>query len=445
MKLKAVAMALMLALTLSGCSFVGLDAQTLMRPPKPTGEKADIHALLESKTDGKMTLKYPRSGDYRSAIITHDVCGDKNDEAMAIFQKGDETSGTDLMFMKKDGKWVDMGFFNSPAAQVDKVCFGDVTGDGKDDVIVGWGNSLNNTSTICVYYYKNGKMNELKIDQTYTELAVMDFDGDGKDEIFTASVSVGDQPALARLLRIKDGNVEIMGSCRMDSGVTKYASAQTGLINEKQNGIVLDGMKSADTLVTEMLYWDKTARALKSPFFDSRTKTANYTVRNTSVVSKDINNDKIIEVPMVSLMPGYNDQANNDSAYITDWNRYDTQTGALVRVMSMALDYSDGYWFLIPDMWRGRITTKADTATRTVTFYEWKADKKRVTGTIGDALLKIQVFSESEWDGGEEAPGFYELMESNNMIFAACSPSPDNPLSLSGSDVKNSFKLMNQE
>lgn len=445
MKLKAVTMALVLALTLSGCSFVGLDAQTLMRPPKPTGEKADIHALLESKTDGKMTLKYPRSGDYRSAIITHDVCGDKNDEAMAIFQKGDETSGTDLMFMKKDGKWVDMGFFNNPAAQVDKVCFGDVTGDGKDDVIVGWGNSLNNTSTICVYYYKNGKMNELKINQTYTELAVMDFDGDGKDEIFTASVSVGDQPALARLLRIKDGNVEIMGSCRMDSGVTKYASAQTGLINEKQNGIVLDGMKSANTLVTEMLYWDKTARALKSPFFDSRTKTANYTVRNTSVVSKDINNDKIIEVPMVSLMPGYNDQANNDSAYITDWNRYDTQTGALVRVMSMALDYSDGYWFLIPDMWRGRITTKADTATRTVTFYEWKADKKKVTGTIGDALLKIQVFSESEWDGGEEAPGFYELMESNNMIFAACSPSPDNPLSLSGSDVKNSFKLMNQE
>ncbi|MCY1713832.1 FG-GAP repeat domain-containing protein [Caproiciproducens galactitolivorans] len=445
MKLKAVAMALVLALTLSGCSFVGLDAQTLMRPPKPTGEKADIHALLESKTDGKMTLKYPRSGDYRSAIITHDVCGDKNDEAMAIFQKGDETSGTDLMFMKKDGKWTDMGFFNNPAAQVDKVCFGDVTGDGKDDVIVGWGNSLNNTSTICVYYYKNGKMNELKIDQTYTELAVMDFDGDGKDEIFTASVSVGDQPALARLLRIKDGDVEIMGSCRMDSGVTKYASAQTGLINEKQNGIVLDGMKSANTLVTEMLYWDKTAKALKSPFFDSRTKTANYTVRNTSVVSKDINNDKIIEVPMVSLMPGYNDQANNDSAYITDWNRYDTQTGALVRVMSMALDYSDGYWFLIPDMWRGRITTKADTATRTVTFYEWKADKKKVTGTIGDALLKIQVFSESEWDGGEEAPGFYELMESNNMIFAACSPSPDNPLSLSGSDVKNSFKLMNQE
>jgi hypothetical protein len=446
MKLKAVAMALVLALTLSGCSFVGLDAQTLMRPPKPTGEKADIHALLESKTDGKMTLKYPRTGDYRSAIITHDVCGDKNDEAMAIFQKGDETTGTDLMFMKKDGgKWVDMGFFNNPAAQVDKVCFGDVTGDGKDDVIVGWGNSLNNTSTICVYYYKNGKMNELKVDQTYTEMAVMDFDGDGRDEIFTASVSVGDQPALARLFRIKDGNVEIMGSCQMDSAVTKYASVQTGLINEKQNGIVLDGMESANTLVTEMLYWDKTTRSLKSPFFDPKSNIANYTKRDTFVVSKDINNDKIIEVPIVSLMPGYDAQTKDEAAYITDWNRYDTQTGEMVRAMSMVLDYSDGYWFLIPDMWRGRITTKADTVTRTVTFYEWKADKKQAGGLLGDPLLKIQVFSEKEWDGGEAAPGFYELMESNNMIFAACSPSRHNPLSLSSSDVKNSFKLMNQE
>ena len=444
MKLKAVAMALVLALTLSGCSFVGLDAQTLMHPPKPTGEKADIHALLESKTDGKMTLKYPRSGDYRSAIITHDMCGDKNDEAMAIYQKGDETSGTNIMFMKKDGKWVDMGSFSNPSAQVDKVCFGDLDGDGKDEAVVGWGSSLNNTSTICVYYYKNGKMNELKLEQAYTELAVMDFDGDGRDEIFTANVSVGDQPALARLFRVKDGAVEVMGSCRMDSGVTKYASVQAGLINEKQNGIVLDGVKNADSLVTELLYWNKKFKVLESPFYDAKTQTANYTMRNTSVVSKDINGDKIIEVPIVSLMPGHSGEKTDDTAYITNWHRYDTQTNTFVRVMSMVLNYSDGYWFLMPDMWRGRVTTKMDTVTRTITFYEWKAAGKN-SGTAGEALLKIQVFSQKEWDSGTGTAGFYKLLDSDNAVFAASSPSPDNALSLSISDVKSSFELISQD
>ena len=444
MKLKAVAMALVLALTLSGCSFVGLDAQTLMHPPKPTGEKADIHALLESKTDGKMTLKYPRSGDYRSAIITHDMCGDKNDEAMAIYQKGDETSGTNIMFMKKDGKWVDMGSFSNPSAQVDKVCFGDLDGDGKDETVVGWGSSLNNTSTICVYYYKNGKMNELKLEQAYTELAVMDFDGDGRDEIFTANVSVGDQPALARLFRVKDGAVEVMGSCRMDSGVTKYASVQAGLINEKQNGIVLDGVKNADSLVTELLYWNKKSKVLESPFYDAKTQTANYTMRNTSVVSKDINGDKIIEVPIVSLMPGHSGEKTDDTAYITNWHRYDTQTNTFVRVMSMVLNYSDGYWFLMPDMWRGKVTTKMDTVTRTITFYEWKAAGKNL-GTAGAALLKIQVFSQKEWDSGTGTAGFYKLLDSDNTVFAASSPSPDNALSLSIGDVKSSFELISQD
>jgi len=446
MKLKAVAVALVLAMTLSGCSFVGLDAQTLMHPPKPTGEKADIQALLESKAGSKMTLEYPNSGNYRSAIITHDICGDKAEEAMAIYQKGDDSAGTNIMFMKKDGKWTDMGSFNNPAGQVDKVCFGDLNGDGEDEVIVGWGSSLNNTSTICIYYYKNGKMNELKLEQSYTELAVMDFDGDNQDEIFTANVSVGDQPALARLFRMKDNSVEVMGSCKLDIGVTKYTSVQTGLINVKQNGIVLDGMKSANSLVTEVLYWDKKTKTLKSPFFDAKTQTANSTMRNTSVVSKDINGDKIIEIPIVNLMPGYTGATTDDAAYITNWHRYDTNTNTLIRVMSMVLNYSDGYWFLIPDMWRGKVTTQTDTATRTITFYKWlTASKKNAPGKLGAALLKIQVFTEKEWTDGTGTEGFFKLLDSGGMVFAADIPLPDDSLSLSASDVKASFKLINQD
>jgi hypothetical protein len=445
MKLKAVAVALLFAFLLSGCSFAGLDAQTLMKPPKPTGEKADIDSLLVSKAGDKMTLKYPRSGDYRSAIITHDICGDNNEEAMAIYQKGDDTSGTNIMFMKKDGKWEDMGFFNNPAAQVDKVCFGDLNGDGKDEVIVGWGNSVNNTSTVCVYYYKNGKMNELQLNQSYTEMAVMDFDGNGRDEIFTANVSVGDQPALARLYSLRNNTAEMIGSCRLDNGVTKYASVQTGLINEKQKGIVLDGMKTANSLVTELLYWDTTSKSLKSPFYDVSAKNANSTLRNTSVVSKDINGDKIIEVPIVNLMPGYTSTTANDAAYLTNWHRYDTQTKTFVRVMSMVLNYADGYWVLVPDMWRGKITTKTDTATRTITFYEWTAAKKKVPGKAADALLKIQVFTQKEWEDGTGTSGFFKLLDSNNMVFAANCPSPENVLSMSDSEVKSSFKLINTD
>lgn len=437
---------LVFSLLFSGCSFVGLDAQTLMHAPKPTGEnEADIQALLEKTAGSDMTLKYPRSGDYRSAIITHDLCGGSGSEAIAVYQKGDESAGTNIMFMKKDGKWEGMGSFNNPAAQVDRICFGDLDGDGKDEVIVGWGNSLNNTGTICVYYYQGGKMNELKLNQSYTEMAVMDFDGDGKDEIFTASVTVGDQPAVAHLLRIRNGAMDLMGSAGLDIGVTRYASVETGLINEKQKGIVLDGIKSANTLVTELLYWDAKSRTLKAPFFDDATKTAKNTIRNTSVVSKDINGDKIIEIPFVNLMPGYDGTETEGAAYMTNWLRYDTETNTFVRVMSMVIDYSDGYWFLVPDMWHGKVTTKMDTATRTVTFYRWVSNGKSTGGTLGAPLLKIQAFTEKEWARQAGTKGFTKLEDSGGTVFAAMRLTPDDPLSLTQQEIGSSFKIIAQD
>lgn len=440
------ALFLMLA-SLSGCSFVGLDAQSLMHAPKPTGEnEADIQNLLESTAGGKMTLKYPSAGEYRSAIIKHDLYGDQSDEAIAFYQKGDETTGINVMFMRRNGgKWESMGSFNNPASKVDRVCFGDLNGDGKDEVVVGWGSSLNNTGDICVYYAQSGQMKELQLNQSYTEMAVMDFDGDGRDEIFTASVTVGDESASAQLLRIKDGAIEQMGSAPLDISVTKYASVLTGLINEKQVGIVLDGVKSADTMVTELLYWDKKTKTLRSPFYDPKTKSAKSTERNTSVVSRDINGDRIIEVPMVTLLPGYSGKTPDESAYLTSWFRYDTDTQTLVRVMSMFLNYSDGYWFSIPDMWRGKVTAKLDPSSRTVTVYEWLTTQKNKAGFTGAPLLTIQTFTSKEWDQGEGVKNYFKLTERDNSVFAASLPTPDNPLSMTKSEVQEAFQVISQE
>lgn len=450
MKLKAAALALVLVLAtaLSGCSFAGLDAQTLMHAPRPTGDnEADIQTLLESTGSGDMTLKYPSSGDYRSAIITHNLCGDRSQEAMAFYQKGDDTAGISVMFMEKDvkdGKWKSMGSFTNPASQVDRVCFGNLDGDGTDEVIVGWGSGINNTGSICVYYYKNGKMNELKLNQSYTEMAVMDFDGGGKDEIFTANVAQGDQPATARLLRVRNGAIELLGSAPLDAGVTKYASVKTGLINERQNGIVLDGAKSANLMVTELLYWDKKSKTLKAPFYVPAAKGAKNTERSTSVVSRDINGDRIIEIPIVTQMPGYSGTVTDDAAYLTTWQRYETETNTFVRVMSMVIDYSDGYWFSIPDLWRGKTTTKTDVPSRTLTFYEWLAGPKGTAGKIGAPLLKIQAFTRKEWEAGTDTKGFFKLDESEDMVFAASIPSPNRSLAMTESEVRDSFQLIPQ-
>ena len=63
----------LLAVALTGCSPLGLDAQTLMKPPKATGERQEIYSVLEEKANHQLTLRYPKAGEYRSAIVMKDV------------------------------------------------------------------------------------------------------------------------------------------------------------------------------------------------------------------------------------------------------------------------------------------------------------------------------------------------------------------------------------
>ena len=160
--------------------------------------------------------------------------------------------------------------------------------------------------------------------------------------------------------------------------------------------------------------------------------------------NEDINGDKILELPMVNLLPGTPAQNAPDSAYLTDWHQYDAETNTIVRVMSMVTNSTDGYWFLIPDMWKNQITTEQDTSIRTLTFRRWNAPQENLSeGQAGEKLLEIRVFTTKQWDAGQE--GYFKLVDSNNLVYAARLPSPESSLSMSENDVRNSFKLLTQE
>lgn len=439
-------MALLLLVELSGCSLAGLDPDSLMRPPRPTGEKKDIHRLLENRAGSDITLKYPAAGDYRSAVIMHDITGDGQEEAIALYQKSSDTSGVNVMFIQKlEGEWREIGSFVNTATQVDRVCFGDVNGDGRDEAVFGWGSSQNGTATVSVYAIKNGKMDETDLIQTYNEMTVSDFDCDGNEEIFIASVTLGDQDAVAHLIRITDGAIEIMGSVNLDKGVTKYVSLSQGLLSADQPGVILDGSKSSNTMVTEIVYWDRQNKMLVAPFFDKAQGSAfAYMERKTTVVSGDVNNDSILEFPMVQLLPGFSvDTPPDETSYMTSWMHYRAEEKRYTRVESVVINFSGGYWLLFPDIWQERITTRLDVKNRSLTFYEWLADSAG-SGVLGDPLLKIQVFTQRDWDKQKGTLGFEKLMEFNGQVYAASILSPSNKLTMKINDVKNSFKLLKQ-
>lgn len=451
---KRLAAALLAALCmtpLGGCGVLFLDdTESLMRPPRPTGDKTGIHEVIEKAAGEGFTFKYPASGDVRSAIVMQDLTDDGVEEAIAFYQKADASStGVNIMFIqKRDGVWTSMGSFAANASQVDKVLFGDVNEDGVPETVVGWGSGQSGVSNISVYSLgeDGGKMEETILDQSYAQLLVLDLDGDGFEEIFTATVTVGDQPAQARLFRLRSGAIEILGSCAIDSAVTSIVSAAGGLLSQDCAGVMLDGSKAANSYITEIVYWDKAKRSLVSPFFDASTQTVEITARSLSVVSRDVNGDKILELPMVNLLPGVTAASPQDTAYLTDWHQYDAETNTVSRVMSMVTNSVDGYWFLIPDMWKNQITTEQDLSNRTLTFRQWISSGGNLSeGRAGDRLLEIRVFTAKQWTDQSEDSEYFKILDSNNLVYAGRIPSPENSLTMSENDVRNSFKLLTQE
>lgn len=445
MKLKTAALVFLLCVLLTGCtSGMGMDLQSLMRPPRPTGEKQEIHEVLDVKA-GSYKLQYPYRGEHRSSIIMNDLTGDGVEEALVLYQGLSETGITVMFIGKQQGEWVELGSYTSQATQVDQVCFGDVNSDGRDEAIIGWGNVVNSASDICVYSLQNGSVSEISLNLPYSEMVVMDFDGDGGDEIFTASITSAEQQASARLIRIRGGVPETMGTASLDATVSYYIGVSAGLINEYDLGVVLDGMKSSGTsasYVTELLYWDDENKILQTPFYDPNTLSANYMRRFTSVTSRDVNGDGLIEIPIVNPLPGYTAPAPDETCYITNWHRYDNRENMLERVVSMVVNSRDGYSFVIPDMWREQVTTQADSQNSSLTFYEWIPSDAVGNGAMGAALLRIQVFSEESWVQGKGTEGFTELERSGGMVYAASVPVPENSLALSLEDVANGFDLL---
>ncbi|MCI9576517.1 MAG: VCBS repeat-containing protein [Clostridiales bacterium] len=449
MKYKLLMLFAVLCCFLTGCSVVGVDPQGLMQPPRATGDKQNVYDALEQVVgNNSFALKYPRTGEHRSAIIMHDITGNGAEDAIAFYQVNQEkTSGTIITFLsKEDNNWILRGSYQNTANQVDRVAFGDVDGDGADEVIVGWGNAVTGVSELSAYTYDSAasKMNEIgALDnvskQFYNELVIADFDGDGSVEIFTANLGTAEYPANGKLLGIsKDNKFEVFSSIELDRDVNQYNHISVGQVDQNTVGVLLDGTKTSSQLVTELVYWDKTNQVLKAPFDSSSTaQNVNPTIRKIPVYSENQGETNQLRFPMMELMPGYPADESDSSAYLTHWYRYDTTSGMTLRESTHYISLKDHYSLVIPQSWAGKVTAQADGNKHTVTFYEWKtANETNQTGSRGDALLKIQAVSQNEWETMKTDASLFLLMEKEDTVYLGSIPNAGNRLALTEEQVK---------
>ena len=394
-------------LAFSGCAeLTGLDAQGLMLPPKTT---ADHQAIYELMRDGQTDIKlvYPKNGEYRSAVVSKDIDKDGSLDVVT-FCVNSEAGGIRLEFFsrEKDGNWYSRAEFISTANQVDRVFFGDVTGDGQEEIVIGWGDPFTATASISVYCLTNRGAEEIQMSaQPYSEMIMTDFEGDGISELFVLEVT--GQPAedgsvevpLGRLFRFNGEQSYVAQTVPLDPAITRYTSAVFMPVNSWHKAAVIDGIKADGRMITQVIGYNGTTQMLEAPLSNATTETPNLTDRAAalSINARDINNDTVIEIPTAELRVRKSNTAVDSTGYCVTWNTYSPEDNRFTPVCSSIVNAAENYYLMLP-AGTENIACANDTVTRRATFfrYERKGYDDLLIGQ--QDLCSITVYSETAWE-----------------------------------------------
>lgn len=381
---------------LTGCSDLGVSDQALLRPPRATGDTAEIQEIISAQAGGNYLLKYPERGDYRSAVTIHSK-EKENPFAIALYSTESDSKMNVAVILSDGENWKCLGTFSNSATGVDKLLFEDITGDGKDEILIGW-NSYNGAArNITSYTIDENSVREMMIDDTYNEILVDDITGDKTRDIILLSSSNSKVSANVKLLQYSEQEKRPISKFGIDlePEMISFSSVTLGNIDKNTQGIVIDGEKAGGLLSTQIIYYDKEENSLKEPVVHDNNIGAatNATNRKDVITSRDMDGDGIIEVPVVTQMSAPANFDGGNICSVTAWKQFYKVSNSLETKLNTIINYTDGYYLIIPEKWSGKITAIADPENRVMNIYSWDSEN----AFLGDKLLSIYRFTKSAW------------------------------------------------
>lgn len=493
-KLRVILTAIMLIFTtvLQGCSFAGISDENLLQPPRATGIKADIQDLLETTTKGDYKLKYPQNGDNRSAIIMFSEKGSEQNEAIAFYTTGKDTS-INLAFMNESaGKWSVVSVVTNQNSEVDRVYLGDIDNDKKNEIIVGWVSHVSSNNQIIMYDYTGETVTPTIIsgDNTaYSDIVLTDITDDGVTDLLVLNSYIatdGNQSEKGQSAILYsacvNGTFSKVSEISTSSSVVSVSKLTVGNIEGNVKAIFVDGItqNSMDELVTQVIYYSKSDRILKNPLNvnDASGENKNITLRKTSTLCKDVDNDGIIEVPSTYLHEVKSGEIS--SAPIIRWYKVMAQEEDVREVMQTFSNYFDAFYFVLPESWENSIVVSGNNTSRTTTFYEISGtditipddekstetateqrienatipeidepenrEQKETVTVNSEPLLTIRVFTQKVWKNEGAArlsEGYTVIKSENDLVYTfKKGSSEDDKMNITARQINQSFHII---
>ena len=245
------------------------------------------------------------------------------------------------------------------------------------------------------------------------------------------------KPASMQLISFnayEDGVAAVLGSAYIDSGITSFSQIAQSKINGGVNALFADAYKGVDTMITEILYYDKSGKSLVSALSGAPLGENVQTGRQLLQNSRDIDGDVCLEIPFGVEIPGNTAGQPDGQMYYTQYKRF--EKGKFTVAATGYFNATDNYFIKLPAKWLGAVTVNVDRKQSVVDFYVYDS-KNDVKGA---RLLSLKLQSKKDF---EKNPDSYEMIAQtgDNIIAALIDSSADAELGVNTEYVKNNLTV----
>lgn len=430
-KLILAALIALICLSLVGCSLNLSSVESLMRPPKLSGESRLLQQAFEKSVvlSDSIIMKTPINGDYRSSYLMYDFENDGVDEAIVFYSDIlEDNLSYASVFKMVDEDWQFVSKIKGKCEDVYEVNFADINGDGISELCISWStpnsvdiiNSSNfimsNNRVLTVYSY-DGIVTPLLKSENYTDMYLGDFNNDKSDEIFIVNVDLSDleKKTVCRILGFDDNYSVSLDYSVPVSGMLEIYNIITDSVvidDEAHTRIFVDGAVSEIGVITEIIDIKQESFDITLPIYELNQSNQPVTLRDSIVLSADIDDDGIVEVPTLEKFPyalKVSDESNEHSSLnLTVWSEI-IGSDSLVDFKCI-FNGNQNYYIKINDDFLKNVSAIYNSSDSTLSFYYVDYN-----GTFIEELFSIRAFLKLDWE--ENNFNYNRLFDNGTFVY----------------------------
>ena len=437
-KIRALAAALLLSVTLSGCGgfHIVFNPEELYALPELPAKYTELNAQLNAILEDGAEYAAPASGTNIQPVQLMDLNGDGQQEALAFFRKTEDEKPLKIyIFSARGDSYEQSAVIEGSGASVYSVVYSDLDGDGRTELIVGWRVNAE-LQALSVYALSHGGTRELLRSVSYVRYANADLDGDGLQELVVLR-SDEEGEGVADYYDWQGYSLAPQSPARISitmAELNQQGRLSTGTLRDGEPALFVTGVTEESGAVTDILAVRN--GELTNIVLSEATGVSGEIAPFTGLYPADINGDGWTEVPSPVSHDGMSPFQR------VDWRSFSLD-GTGERGISTYHCMEDGWYLTLPESRVGRVQGERSVSSgeSSVTFYILKED-----GTQGGAILRISALTGSGREMRATRGSRFSLSRQSTTIYTAELPEvPPWEHSMTAEEVRGAFSLIARE